>query len=86
MLEFLRTTRGRAGVALLMSLGLVALVLIPFREALPILPALVATVWVSVFASREPVSPPAKRLMLVLAGGLAMLAGLGVLAFVLVQT
>jgi hypothetical protein len=86
VLEFLRTTRGRAGVALLMSLGVVALVLIPFREALPILPALLVAVWVSVFASREPVSPPAKRLMLVLAGGLAMLAGLGVLAFVLVQT
>jgi hypothetical protein len=43
-------------------------------------------VWISVFASREPVSPPAKRLMLVLVGGLVMLAGLGVLAFVLVQT
>jgi hypothetical protein len=86
VLEFLSTTRGRVGVGLLMSLGVVALVLVPFREALPILPVLLVTVWVSVFATREPVSPPAKRLMLVLAGGLAMLAGLGVLAFVLVQT
>ena len=86
MLEFLRTTRGRVGVGLLMSLGVVALVLVPFREALPILPGLLVAVWVSVFASREPVSPPAKRLTLVLAGGLVMLAGLGVLAFVLVQT
>jgi hypothetical protein len=86
VLEFLRTTRGRVGVALLMSLGVAALVLVPFREALPILPGLLAAVWISVFASREPVSPPAKRLMLVLVGGLVMLAGLGVLAFVLVQT
>ena len=85
MLEFLSTTRGRVGVALLMSLVVVALaVLLEFP--LPILPAILAAVWISVFASREPVSPPAKRLMLVLAGGLAMLAGLGVLAFVLVQT
>ena len=85
MLEFLSTTRGRVGVALLMSLGVVALALV-LTDALLILPLLLVPVWVSVFAPREPVSPPAKRLMLVLAGGLAMLAGLGVLAFVLVQT
>ena len=69
-----------------MSLGVVALVLVPFREALPILPGVLAAVWISVVASREPVSPPAKRLMLVLVGGLVALAGLGVLAFALVQT
>jgi hypothetical protein len=86
VLESLSTTRGRVGVALLMSLGVVALVLIPFREALPILPAALAAVWISVFASREPVSPPAKRLALVLAGVLVMLAGLGVFALVLLQT
>ena len=85
MLEFLSTTRGRVGVALLMSLGVVALALV-LTDALLILPLLLVPVWVSVFAPREPVSPPAKRLMLVLAGGLTMLAGLGVLAFVLVQT
>ena len=86
MLEFLSTTRGRVGVGLLMSLGIVALVLVPFREALPILPALLVAVWVAVFASREPVSPPGRRLILVLTGGLLSLAGLGVLVFFLVQT
>jgi len=85
MLEFLRTTRGRVGLALLMSLGVVALALV-FTDALPILPAGLVAVWVAVFASREPVSPPGRRLILVLTGGLAMLAGLGVLAFFLVQT
>jgi hypothetical protein len=86
MLESLKTTRGRAGLALLTSLVIVALVLVPFREALPILPALLVAVWVPVFTPREPVSSPAKRLMLVLTGVLGVFAGLGVLAFVLVQT
>jgi len=86
MPQFLRTTRARVGAAVLTSLIIVALALVPFREALPILPALVVAVWVSIFAAREPVSPPAKRLMLVLTGVLGVFAGLGVLAFVLVQT
>ena len=86
MLESLRTTRGRVGLAVLTSLVVVALALVPFREALPILPVLLAVVWASVFTPREPVSPPAKRLMLVLTGVLGVFAGLGVLAFVLVQT
>ncbi len=86
MPSFLTTTRGRVGVALLTSLVVVALAAVVLTDALPILPAALVAVWVPVFAPREPVSPPAKRLMLVLAGGLAMLAGLGVLAFVLVQT
>jgi len=85
VLEFLRTTRGRVGVALLASLVVVALAVL-FEFPLPILPAILVPVWISVFAAREPVSPPAKRLTVVLAGGLVMLAGLGLLAFVLVQT
>jgi len=86
MPEYLRTTRGRVWFALLISLVTVALALIRYRETLPILPALLVAVWVSVFATREPLSPPAKRLMLVLTGVLGVFAGLGVLAFVLVQT
>jgi hypothetical protein len=86
VLDFLRTTKGRVGLALLTSLGVVALALVPFREALPILPVLLVPVWVSVFTPQEPVSPPAKRLMLVLTGALGVFAGLGVLALVLVQT
>jgi hypothetical protein len=86
VLDFLRTTRGRVGLALLTSLVIVALALVPFREALPILPVLLLPVWVYVFTPKEPVSPPAKRLMLVLTGVLAVFAGLGVFAFVLVQT
>lgn len=86
MLDFLSTTRGRVGAAVLTSLVVVALALVSFREALPILPALLVPVWVFVFTPREPVSPPAKRLMLVLTGVLGVLAGIGVLAWVLVQT
>jgi hypothetical protein len=86
MLDFLRTTKGRVGLALVTSLVVVALALFSFREALPILPAGLVAVWVSVFASREPVSPPAVRLMLVLTGALGVFAGLGVLALVLVRT
>lgn len=86
MLEFLRTTRGRVGAAVVTSLVIVVLVLFPFREALPILPVLLVSVWVTVFTPQEPVSPPAKRLMLVLTGVLGVFAGLGVLAFILVQT
>jgi len=85
VLESLSTTRGRVGLALLTSLVIVVLAVL-FRDALLILPLLLVPVWVSVFAPREPVSPPAKRLMLVLIGGLLSLAGLGVLAFFLVQT
>jgi hypothetical protein len=85
-LDFLRTTKGRIGLALLTSLVIVALVLVPFRDALPILPALLVALWVSVITPQEPISPPAKRLMLVLTGVLGVFAGLGVLAFILVQT
>jgi hypothetical protein len=67
-----------------MSLIVVALAVL-LKYPLPILPALLAAVWVPVYAQREPVSPRARRLMLVLAGGLAALAGLGVFFFVLVQ-
>jgi len=86
MLESLRTTKGRVGFALLTSLVVVALALVLFREALPIVPAGLVAVWVPVFAPREPVSPFATRLILVLTGALGVFAGLGVLAFVLVQT
>jgi hypothetical protein len=82
-LEFLRTTRGRVGAALLTSLVVVALVVI-FREALPLLPAMLAAVWVSIFASQERVEPPARRLTLVLTGGLVALAGAGVLVLFLI--
>ena len=85
MLEFLGTTRGRIGAAFLTSLVVVALAVL-LKYPLPILPALLVAVWVPVYAQREPISPPARRLMLVLAGGLAVLAGLGVLVFVLAAT
>ncbi len=85
MLEVLTSTRGRVGAALLTSLVVVALALTFFKDALPIVPAGLVAVWVPVFAPREPVSPPAKRLMLVLTGVLTALAGLGVLVFVLVE-
>jgi hypothetical protein len=85
MVSFLRTTRGRVAAALLTSLAVVALALV-FTDALPILPAGLIAVWVPVFAPREPVSPPAKRLMLVLTGVLTALAGVGLLVFFAVQT
>jgi hypothetical protein len=85
MLSSLTSTRGRVVAALLISLVVVALALV-FTEALPILPAGLIAVWVSVFAPREPVSPPARRLMLVLTGVLITLAGVGALVFVVVQT
>lgn len=82
MMQSLRTTRGRVGAALFVSLAVVALALV-FTEALPVLPAALVAVWVPLFAPREPVAPPAKRLMLVLTGVLGLLAGVGVLVFVL---
>jgi hypothetical protein len=85
MLSFLTTTRGRVAAALLTSLAVVALALI-FTDALPIVPAGLVAVWVPVFARREPVSPPAKRLMLVLTGVLTALAGVGLLVFFLAAT
>jgi hypothetical protein len=84
VLEFLRTTRGRIVAALLASLVVVALAVL-LKYPFAILPALLAAVWVPVYVQREPVSPPARRLMLVLAGGLAALAGLGVFVFILVE-
>ena len=86
MVQFLMTTRGRAGAALLTSLVVVALALFVFTDALPILPAALVAAWVPVFTPREPVSPPARRLMLVLTGVLGVLAGVGVLVFVLAAT
>jgi hypothetical protein len=86
MPSFLPTTRGRVGAALLTSLVVVALALFVFTDAIPILPAALVAVWIPVFTPREPVSPPARRLMLVLTGVLGVLAGLGVLAFVLAAT
>jgi hypothetical protein len=67
-----------------MSLIVVALAVL-LKYPLPILPALLAAVWVPVYVQREPMAPPAMRLILVLAGGLAVLAGLGVFVFVLVE-
>jgi hypothetical protein len=86
MPAFLSTTRARVGAAILTSLAVIILALFPFREALPIVPAGLVAVWVPVFAAREPVSSSATRLMLILTGVLGVFAGLGVLAFVLVQT
>lgn len=83
MLELLRTTRFRVGAAVLTSLVVVVLAVL-LEYPLPILPALLAAVWVPVFSPREPVSPLGLRLMLVFVGVLAMLAGLGLFVFVLV--
>jgi hypothetical protein len=84
VLEFLRTTRGRIGAALLTSLVVVALAVL-LKHPLPILPALLVAVWVPVYAPQVPDTPLARRLLLVSAGGLAVLAGLGVFVFVLVE-
>ncbi len=84
MLQFLRTTRGRFGAALLTSLVVVALAVL-LKHPLPILPALLAAVWVPVYAPQTSDTPLARRLLLVSAGGLAVLAGVGVFVFVLVQ-
>jgi ABC-type phosphate transport system permease subunit len=84
VLEYLRTTRGRIGSALLASLVLVALAVV-MKFPLAIVPALLVPVWVSAFAGREADSHVAERWLLVLTGGLALLAGLGVLVFVLVE-
>lgn len=86
MLSFLTSTRGRVGAALLTSLVVVALALTLFKDALPVVPAGLVAVWLPLFAPREPVSPPAKRLMLVLTGVLIALAGVGTLVFFAVQT
>jgi hypothetical protein len=83
VLEFLRTTRGRIGASLFMSLIVVALAVL-LKYPLPILPGLLAAAWVPVYVQRD-IAPPAMRLKLVLAGVLAVLAGLGVFFFVLVQ-
>jgi hypothetical protein len=86
VLESLRTTRGRVGIAVLMSLVLVVVSMV-FEFPIAIVPALLVPFWIPVFAQEEPVSPPARRLMLVLlAGGLAMLAGVGALIFVVART
>ncbi len=83
MLESLRTTRGRVGIALLMSLA-IAVFAVLFSLPIAIVPALFVPVWVSVFASREPAAPPGVRMMLVFsAGGLAILTGVGILIFLL---
>ncbi len=66
------------------SLVVVALAVL-LKFPLAILPALLAAAWVPVYVQRQPVAPPAVRLMLVLAGGLAVLAGLGVFVFVLAE-
>jgi hypothetical protein len=70
--------------ALFTSLVVVALAVL-LKFPLPILPALLVAVWVPVYAPREPVSPLATRLLLVSAGGLVVLAGVGMLVFVLAQ-
>jgi hypothetical protein len=72
------------GAALLTSLVVVALAIL-LEFPLPIVPALLVAVWVPVYAPREPVSPLKTRLLLVSAGGLVVLAGVGMLVFVLVQ-
>ncbi len=81
MLESLRKTKSRVGIALLTSLVIVVLA-VGFKLPFAIMPALFVPVWLSVFATGEPVSPPARRPMpLALAGGLAMLAIVGVIIF-----
>ncbi len=81
MLESPRITKGRVVIALLTSLIIVVLAVV-FKLPMAIMPALFVPVWLSVFASGEPVSPPGRRLMaLALAGGLAMLAIVGVVIF-----
>lgn len=85
MLDFLRTTRGRVAAALVTSLAVIAAALV-MTDALPILPAALVAVWVPVFGSQRRVEPAARRLLLVLAGALAVLTGVGALAFVLMET
>jgi len=81
VLESLRTTKGRVGSAILTSLIIVALA-VGFKLPIAIMPALFVPVWLSLFASGEPVSPPSRRLMLLsLAGGIALLAAIGVAIF-----
>lgn len=82
MLESSGTARGRVGLALLTSLIVVVLSVLLFRDALPILPALLVAVWVPVYARPQ---PAARRVMLVLSGALIFLAGLGVLVFFLIE-
>jgi hypothetical protein len=86
VLESLKTARGRIGLAFLTRLVIVVLAVL-FRFPFATVRALLVPAWVPVFASREPVSPPARRLMLLLsAGGLAMLAGVAALVFVVART
>ncbi len=85
MVEFLRSTKGRVAAALVTSLAVIGAAMV-MTDALPILPAALVAVWVPVFATQHRVEPPARWLMLVLTGALAALAGLGVLAFVLIET
>lgn len=84
VLEYLRTTRGRIAAAIVTSLVVVVFAIlldVPF----PVLPGILAAVWVPAFARLEADWHGAGRWLLVLAGGLVLLAGLGVLAFVLVE-
>ncbi len=77
MLELLRTRRGRAGIAVLMSVA-VAIAWVVAGQPTVLLPGIMLALWFSVFAGQEPASPRA-RLMLVVAGGLVVLLGVGAL-------
>jgi hypothetical protein len=68
----------------LTSLVVVALAVL-LKYPLPILPALLVAVWVPVYAAQAPGTPLSRRSLLVSPGGLALLAGVGVLVFVLVE-
>ncbi|HSR31219.1 MAG TPA: hypothetical protein VLY63_11695 [Anaerolineae bacterium] len=85
MLDFLRTTQGRIGVAVLTSLAVVAFALV-FTDALPVLPLALFLLWMPVYKPRVSDTPPATRFLLALAGLLAVLAGVGVLVLVLIET
>jgi hypothetical protein len=82
-LEFLRTTRARVGAALLTSLVVVALAVL-LKYPLPIVPAILVAVWMPVYAPRVNDTPLTRRLLLASVGGLGVLAGVGVLVFVIV--
>ena len=64
MLNSLRTTRGRIGIAFLASTALAALWM-AFDMPIAILPALMIPFWIPVFSrQKEPVSPGSRRFML----------------------
>ena len=65
MLFKLRSTRGRIGITLAISIVMIGL-WFRFERPIAILRALLTHVWITLFASKQgtPVSPSGKRLML----------------------